>query len=330
MPPADPPRPTSSAVVLACGLATLDVVQTVDHVPAPDEKIVAADLMVAAGGPAANAAVTCAALGVRARLLTRIGDGTLATAVHADLAAHGVEVLDVADAGAEPPVSTVLVTRASGERAVVSVNGTAGRGRPRPDVVVPGELWNDVAVVLVDGHHLDLAVRCAREARRRGVVVLLDGGSWKPGLEELLGLVDVAVLSADFAVPEGGPDVLEDVRRTGPAVVAQSRGAAPILVAAAGERSTVSVPAVDVVDTLGAGDVLHGALAARIATRGIGPAPAGAWAHRREALPTTGVAGWVEALGWAAQVASRSCASHGPRGWTTDAAIVAWRRDLAD
>src|SRR5674476_457860 len=77
------PRARSSAarppsVVLTCGLATLDVVQTVDHVPAPDEKLVATDLVVAAGGPAANAAVTCSALGIPARLLTRIGDGPLA------------------------------------------------------------------------------------------------------------------------------------------------------------------------------------------------------------------------------------------------------------
>jgi hypothetical protein len=37
--------------VLACGLATVDVVQTVERVPAPDEKVVALGTRVDAGGP---------------------------------------------------------------------------------------------------------------------------------------------------------------------------------------------------------------------------------------------------------------------------------------
>ncbi len=62
------------SLVLACGVAVLDVQQTVDRLPGPDEKLVATDLLVASGGPAANAAVTAVALGVAARLVTRIGE----------------------------------------------------------------------------------------------------------------------------------------------------------------------------------------------------------------------------------------------------------------
>ena len=307
-----PGSPRPRAAVLACGLATLDVVQTVDAVPTPNEKVVATGLLVAAGGPAANAAVTCAALGVPSRLVTRIGDGPLAAAVRDDLVAHGVDVLDVAAAGSTPPVSTVLVTRGTGERAVVSVNGTlAGAGGEVPD-----RAWDDVVVVLVDGHHLDLALACATTARRRGVPVVLDGGSWKPGLEALVALTDVAVLSADFAVPGASGDALTDVRRMGPGLVARSRGAAPIEVLDVGERFTVPVPTVDVADTLGAGDVLHGALVAWLAAlvRGGGGSAA------------MGALAWPDALAWAARVASASCAAPGARWWIADAA--AWRAEL--
>ena len=314
--PADsaPASSRRSAAVLACGLATLDVIQTVDAVPAANQKVVAQDLLVAAGGPAANAAVTCAALGVSSRLLSRIGDGPLAAAVRADLVAHGVEVLDVAAAGSVPPVSTVLVTRGTGERAVVSVNGTlAGTSAEVPD-----RAWDGVVVVLVDGHHLDLAVACAAEARRRGVPVVLDGGSWKPGLEALVALVDVAVLSDDFAVPGGGGlDALAAVHGMGPDLVAQSHGGEPIEVLSGGERCTVPVPAVDVLDTLGAGDVLHGALVAWLAARGgVQPGTGGG--------PTL-----ADALGWAARVASASCAARGARGWIDTDAVAGWRAELA-
>ena len=114
-------------MVLACGVAVLDVQQTVDRLPGPDEKLVASDLLVASGGPAANAAVTAAALGVGARLVTRIGDSPLGTLISADLAAHGVDVVDRAGPLDQPAVSTVLVTRGTGQRAVVSVNASQHR-----------------------------------------------------------------------------------------------------------------------------------------------------------------------------------------------------------
>lgn len=323
--------------MLVCGLATLDVVQTVERVPGPNEKVVATGLAVAAGGPAANAAVTCAALGVGVRLVTRVGGGPLGAAVAGDLAAAGVEVVDLAGPDGTPPVSTVLVTRGTGERAVVSVNATRGAGQgagagapgagapgagaPGGDVPgaagAPAAAWDGVGVLLVDGHHLDLTLAAAAEARTRGVPVLLDGGSWKPGLEALLGLVDVAVLSGDFAAPPGGGglDVLDFVHGYGPRVVARSAGAGPIEVRLPdGARVRAPVPRVDVVDTLGAGDVLHGALAAWLAAR---------WAARWEAHGARGAPDVVAGLRWAAAVASASCTAAGARGWADDRALVA-------
>jgi sugar/nucleoside kinase (ribokinase family) len=315
--------------VLACGLAVLDVVQTVPHVPGPDEKLVASDLLVASGGPAANGAVTAAALLGRATtLVTRVGTGPLGALVTADLAAHGVRVVDLADPAdpAEAPaVSTVLVTRGTGQRAVVSVNATRRTGAGPADAeaarLVEDALGpSGAGVLLVDGHLPELAVPVAAAARARGVPVLLDGGSWKPGLEALLAHVDVAVLSADLRVPAEvltargvvpADDPVLDVAALGPRAVARTRGADPIELLApgvdgGGTRRTIPVPHVDVVDTLGAGDVLHGALAAWLAAHGAGEDAA--------ALP--------RALAWAATVAAASVAAPGARGWLADPDLV--------
>jgi sugar/nucleoside kinase (ribokinase family) len=297
-------------MVLACGVAVLDVQQTVDRLPGPDEKLVANDLLVASGGPAANAAVTAAALGVGARLVTRIGDSPLGTLISVDLAAHGVDVVDRAGPLDQPAVSTVLVTRGTGQRAVISVNAsqhTANRPDGDPDAAGWALAMVDgVDALLVDGHHLDLALPLAEAARADGVPVLLDGGSWKPGLERLLVLVDIALISAVFRVPgelagrtgRPGDDVLATVQALGPPVVAQSRGPLPIVVLTGAGRAEVPVPHVEVVDTLGAGDVLHGALLAWLAVRGTGDLHDG--------------------LARAARIAADSCTAAGARGWLAD------------
>jgi sugar/nucleoside kinase (ribokinase family) len=292
--------------VLACGVAVLDVQQTVDRLPGPDEKLVANDLLVGAGGPAANAAVTAAALGVGARLVTRIGDSPLGTLIRTDLTAHGVEVIDHAGPQDRPAVSTVLVTRGTGQRAVVSVNATPhSAAHLEGDLAWASELLAGIDALLVDGHHLDLARPLATAAHAAGIPVLLDGGSWKPGLERLLEVVDVALISAVLQVPAGvgestrpTDDVLEAVSALGPPVAARSRGPMPIELLTHAGRSEVPVPTVEVVDTLGAGDVLHGALLAWLAVR------------RTDDLK--------DGLAWAARVAAASCTAAGARGWLAD------------
>lgn len=302
--------------MLACGRAVLDVQQTVDRLPGADEKLVATDLVVASGGPAANAAVTAAALGIGARLVTRIGDSALGAVIRADLAAHGVEVVDRAGPLDQPAVSTVLVTRGTGQRAVVSVN--ASRQTPTAALGQAGAEWapslvHGVGALLVDGHHLDLALPLAEAARAARVPVLLDGGSWKPGLERLLPFVDVALVSAAFRVPAGlagstqpADDLLATLRALGPPVVARSRGPLPIELLTGGVRAEVPVPHVEVIDTLGAGDVLHGCLVAWLAVRGGSELP--------------------EGLAWSARVAADSCAAAGARGWLADEELLTHHR----
>lgn len=311
-----PGAPTSACVVLCCGLTTLDVVQEVDAVPAPNEKTVARSLAVTFGGPAANAAATAAALGATARLLTAVGSGPVADLVLAELAGAGLEVVDLArGTTAVPAVSTILVTASTGERAVVSVNATRVGDLP----AAPADVLDGVDVVLVDGHHLEIAIALARSARAAGVPVVLDGGSWKPGLERLLALVDHAIVSADLRVPPSvvpvGPGaadggswtddrerLVRQVASFGPSVVARTDGDGPILVlvpASSAEVRSVPVPSDPsrrVVDTVGAGDVLHGAYVALLACQPTATDPVGVLAR-------------------AARVASESVHFRGARGW---------------
>ncbi|WP_236790545.1 PfkB family carbohydrate kinase [Amycolatopsis sp. GM8] len=237
--------------VLLAGLCTVDVVQRVAELPAPGEKVQSLSVDVAAGGPATNAAATVAALGGRARLLTVLGSHPLADLARADLSSCGVDFIDIAPSFVDSPaLSAVAVRDRDGERTVVSRNAAVS-----PPVV--GAPWetDDVSAVLVDGHHPDLALGTARWARSRKIPVVLDAGSWKPVLDELLPLVDIAACSAHFRAP--GPDLLD----RGVPVVITTAGPAPVRWRTASAAGEVPVPSVEARDTLGAGDVWHGALA---------------------------------------------------------------------
>lgn len=253
--------------VACCGLSTLDVIQRVDALPGPDEKVQAGSARVEFGGPAANAAFTAVALGCHATLISAVGTGPIGSVVTAQLAAAGIDLIDVAPPGWEPPVSAVAVV---GEhRSVISTNAGGA-----PPAALPEASLDECSALLVDGHHLNLCVAAAAT----DIPVLLDGGSWKPGLERLLPHVDFAVLSADFP-----SDIEWDIP------VAVTRGADPILLGS----SENPVSQVEVVDTVGAGDVLHGATLVALAQG----------------------AAFEDAVRFASEVASQSCRYPGAHEW---------------
>ncbi len=296
------PRPTPSRQrpdALFVGLATLDVIQLVEHVPAPDEKLVASAQTVAAGGPAANAAVLHARLGGTAHLLTGVGRHPLAAGITADLARQGVHLHDLA-AGQDgtPTVSTILVTRATGERAVASTNAACA-ALPAPDD--PEALLYGRGAVLLDGHHERPALAVAAAARALGIPTVLDGGSFKPVTERLLPSIDIAVCSADFR-PPGCATTADTIaylhdHRVPWAVI--TGGPRPVRYSGPGVSGTVPVPPVrQVADTLGAGDFFHGALV-----------------HRLSAGGDLDAAALRSALAFAAATAARSIASFGTRDW---------------
>jgi sugar/nucleoside kinase (ribokinase family) len=261
--------------VASCGLTTLDLIQYVDHIPGPDEKVQARAARLEFGGPAANAAFTARALGAQSQLVTVLGDGPLSRVARGQILEAGVTVVDAADEAWDVPVSSVLITR--GRRAVVSMN--SGHAPPlRRAACLTG-----FDALLVDGHHLQLCIAMAHEARLLGVPVLFDGGSYKPGLQRLLPLLDAAVVSADFT------GVLPDIP------VGVTNGSGPVAYQWDGGEGRVQVESIEDADTLGAGDVFHGAWLVHVAQHGLSDFPAG--------------------LAFAAEVASRSCRHPGAHEW---------------
>lgn len=297
-----PERPPARGLFV--GLATLDVIHRVARPPGENEKITALAQFVAAGGPAANAAVTFAALGGRARLLTALGVGTIADTIRGELESVGVTVIDVApDLVGAAPVSSVAVVDATGDRSVIG-GDASGVSAPRPDPDLLRGLLDTSDVVLIDGHHPSIARAVIEQTEALGLPSVLDAGRWKPIMEELVTRVSDVVASADFRVPgaETSEATAADLILRGSQLVVTTAGAQPIRWRrhddVGRERNSpqsgvVAVPRIDAVDTLAAGDVFHGAYAFGLAA-GL-------------SVP--------DRIDFASRVAAVRCSLVGPRSW---------------
>ena len=187
-------------------------------------------------------------------------------------------------------MSSIIIDSSNGSRCVVYRN-------PQGLTLSPDQRCNDLLedcpVILLDGFYLKQAITVAQKAQGRSLIVL-DGGSWKEGLKDLLPFIDYAICSADFRAPGCSSDedllgFLEDAGVKGAAI---SHGAEPIIYLTEGTQGCLSIPQVDAVDTLGAGDILHGTFCHHILTN---PFP--------------------KSLEMAALSASHSCLSYGTRKW---------------
>ncbi len=274
------------------GLSTIDVVYSVDEFPSANSKIVARSQDVFAGGPATNASIAFGHLGGSSTLVTSIGRHPLASVIKEELERYAVHLIDLnPDFGHPPVISSVTVNR-RGERNVVSANATRVIAKPAQ---VNQAILEEASVVLMDGHYMQACQAWSKAARSANIHVVLDGGSWKEGTDELLKNIDTAICSADFKPPgcfteEGVVKLLLD---GGIKNIAITNGAEPIRFISDGTSGILPVPQAGLVDTMGAGDILHGAFCYFASNGSV----------------------FAEALKEAAKVASESCRFHGTREW---------------
>lgn len=241
------------------GRSTFDLDFSVAAYPDEDTKIRADRLLTMAGGPGLNAAVVYAALGFPATLYSVVGAGRFADAVREDIGGFGVRFIDAAAGQRDVlPVSSVIVNPNKATRTVVSSNPPADIRKPTKEV------WRTLEgakIVLIDGHIPELALAVIREARERRIPVVMDGGNWRDVHAELLPFVDYAVVSEQFLPPgtKTPDEVVAHLTGVGVGHIAITRGEKALSWWAGGDQGDIAPPKVKAVDTLGAGDIFHGA-----------------------------------------------------------------------
>jgi sugar/nucleoside kinase (ribokinase family) len=249
-------RVTEEFDVVCVGSANLDTIVAVDHVPVDDERLTSTSFVTAGGGPAATAAVALSRLGVRVAMCGVVGDDAAGEKVRESLESEHVDTRYLrTDSYATTPTAVILASGSTGGRSIVTT-------------VAPSPRVDDIPIGISRWIHVDqTGYASAHRAIQRAdddALLSVDAGNPIRGLK-LAGVELYAPTVSALRARYPGLDLAAACR------AAIDEGARHVVATAGSDGTWVAMPdgiekvrsfAVDVVSTLGAGDVFHGALLA--------------------------------------------------------------------
>jgi ribokinase len=286
----------SEAAVVVVGSVNADLVVSVRQLPRPGETVSGGTFARHGGGKGANQAVAAARLGARVAFVGAVGGDDLGDEALRELASEGVDVSGAARLEGVATGVAVIVVDERGENqiavasganaaltgdavaaalepllaglagATMSSHGAMPAGGAAPTASSGG--GGAAAGVVLLGHEVPEAavVAGARAARAAGWTAILNPAPARPLPDGIDGVLltpnaDEARALTGEDEPEAAARALAD--RTGAPVLVTLGPDGALLLDGTAER--LPAPAVDVVDTTGAGDTVNGALAAELA-----------------------------------------------------------------
>ena len=245
--------------ILVIGYNAFDVLVPVAGRPEPDSKLDVGRIHLSGGGPGATAAVALARLGADVSLITPLTGDTPGRLQEEELLAAGVDLAHCPRLGdRSSALAVILVDRRAQERTIYWARGDL----PLLEAEQVDPAWlHDVDLLYCDGHENPAAVRLARAAQAAGLPVVLDAGSVRHGIRDLVPLCTDVVSSTVFAGQLTGCAsplaALRRLRDLGPERVAMTFGRDGCLGLRDDRPLLVPAFAVPVTDTTGAGDAFH-------------------------------------------------------------------------
>ena len=250
--------------ILCIGMPVRDLTFHVQGLPKRGVKIGAERFEEIAGGNAFNAAVAISRLGGGVAFCGPMGDaGETSSRYIFDKAAElGIAMQDIVHMpGLVTPISTVMIDP-GGERTIITFRDPELWKVRLPEA---DRMLSDCDAILAESRCAAFCTGLCAEARRRGIPVVIDVDSAMSMREGLLTASSHLIFSSEAlqATADIADDAaaLQKLAKVTPAFLAGTRGSQGTVWLdpnGGGLRQTAAFP-VHTVDTLGAGDVFHGA-----------------------------------------------------------------------
>ena len=260
--PKIPPR------ILCIGIPVRDLTFRVSSVPARGSKVNATHFEEICGGNALNAAIGIVRLGGRASVCGPMGDikETSSRYIFEKLAHEGIDSQHIVHMpGLVTPLSAIMIDE-SGERTIVTYRDPE---LWKVDLPPAEALLDDCAAILTESRCAEFCTDLCAEARRRGIPVIVDVDRAMSLREGLLNASSHLVFSSEplqeTADIADDAQALKKIAKLTPSFLAGTRGPrGTIWLDENGAIQETPAFPVHTVDTLGAGDIFHGAFALAI------------------------------------------------------------------
>lgn len=258
-----PDRQGQRPRAIALGAICATRIYQVDAIPPPPAKVLAQRMTQVIDGMALSAACAFAQLGGEAAIWARCGDDAQGQATRQSLQAEGIDVRGLRTVPGSASSQAAVIIDGRGERLVIPFHDPAV---DRSAHWLPLDDLARADILLCDVRWVEGAEAAMRAARQAGVPCMLDGDTAPLDvLQRLVPLATHAVFSdAGLLHYTGLSDVdaaLLQVAASHGGHVGASCGALGYAWVDDGVVRRVAAPRVEVIDTLAAGDVFHGALA---------------------------------------------------------------------
>lgn len=248
-------------LVVGVGLCALDYICIVDKFPGPDEKLDARLFSRQGGGPVPTALCAISHFGEKVAFIGKAGEDPEGETIRAEMKRFGVDTSGmVFDPYSRTPRAFIWVDFQTGARTVVLDRTEIADLEPDE---LDSKLLKSCRYLHIDGREAKASFHAAKIAREAGAEVVLDVGSPRENVKELLPLVDHLVVSKNFAdeftnEEEPGKAVMK-LLRLGFKTAVITLGRQGSVCATEGDFFQMDAFDIETVDTTGAGDVFHGA-----------------------------------------------------------------------
>jgi sugar/nucleoside kinase (ribokinase family) len=245
-----------------------DLTFRIEALPERGFKVNASHFEEISGGNALNAAIGIVRLGGRASICGPMGDAreTSSRYIFDKLADEGIDFRHIVHMpDLVTPISNIMIDP-SGERTIVTFRDPDLWKVRLPDA---DTLLEDCSAILAENRCAEFCTELCVEARRRGIPVIVDVDRTMSLREGLLTASSHLIFSSEALQSTAGvaddAEALKKIAKLTPSFLAGTRGAQGTIWLDE-QQNLQQTPAfpVHTVDTLGAGDVFHGAFALAI------------------------------------------------------------------